>query len=76
MPPVKDKKAMAAAICDLCREAFQIKATTLYNKIANQEDKYCPPCDKKRVDSMKKEICEDCKKEFRSSEYWFLMKRT
>jgi Alpha-kinase family len=63
-------------ICDLCREGFKICAGTLYAKRMNSQEKYCNKCNSKRLNSMKEGKCATCGSSFRSSEYWFNMKRT
>ena len=63
-------------LCDLCRKPFQ----TTYEHYVSQRSQgfelWCDDCTTKRNDSMKKGKCVMCSKEFKSSAYWFLMKKT
>ena len=63
-------------LCDLCRSPFLNGAEKLYYKKIACQETYCKDCDNKRVNSNKQGICIDCNSSFRSSEYWFMMKRT
>eukprot|EP00825_Cyclidium_porcatum_P036758 TRINITY_DN3946_c0_g1_i1.p1 TRINITY_DN3946_c0_g1~~TRINITY_DN3946_c0_g1_i1.p1 ORF type:complete len:575 (-),score=85.89 TRINITY_DN3946_c0_g1_i1:473-2197(-) len=72
----QDPSKKISVLCDLCRQPFQIQAKIYYDKVMNSQEKYCNSCDVKRKNTMKDGKCCDCGKSFRSSEYWFLMKRT
>ena len=63
-------------LCDLCRKPF----VTSFEHYATQRNEgkelWCDDCTSKRQKSMKAGTCEDCGKGFKSSAYWFLMKKT
>jgi len=63
-------------LCDLCRHPFKIQ----YYRYREQRDKsmemYCDGCNRKRSGSMKQGVCCMCQATFKSSVYWFRMKKT
>jgi hypothetical protein len=63
-------------ICDLCRNHFPLKAISYYYQKLDYPEMYCRNCDVSMKKSMKEGTCIDCKAPFRSSEFWFKMKRT
>ncbi|KAL4478423.1 hypothetical protein ABPG74_006658 [Tetrahymena malaccensis] len=71
-----DPKKQVFCMCDLCKVPFQTTAGYLYNKREQCFEKYCPSCDQKRQATLKSASCTSCKTTFKSSTYWFLMKRT
>ncbi|KAL4471762.1 hypothetical protein ABPG74_008655 [Tetrahymena malaccensis] len=72
----KDPKKKVYCMCDLCKEPFQTTAEYVYNKRKDCYEKYCPSCDQKRQNTLKQAYCTSCNAQFKSSTYWFLMKRT
>jgi vacuole morphology and inheritance protein 14 len=65
-------------LCDLCKGPFKLKAQIAYEKKVASQEAYCDSCDQQRKYSMKEGVCvnNSCGERFRSSEYWFKMKRT
>ena len=63
-------------LCDLCRKTYRIGALQYYENRQKYPEMYCGLCKAEKNNSMKDGICIDCKATFRSSEYWFKMKRT
>jgi len=63
-------------LCDLCRKPFQ----TTYGHYCSQREKcweiWCNTCTKKRDESLKTANCKVCGKPFKSSAYWFLIKKS
>jgi hypothetical protein len=63
-------------LCDLCRKPFE----TTYGHYTSQRSQgfelWCKDCTQKRNDSFKSKNCSWCSKSFKSSAYWFLMKKT
>ncbi len=63
-------------LCDLCRCPFK----TTYGHYCTQREKewelWCDSCTQKRDETMKEGICTVCTKVFKSSAYWFLMKKS
>ena len=63
-------------LCDLCRLPYLIGSIEYYNSRMQFPEIYCPSCQKRKKDTMQPGTCIDCSSSFRSSEYWFKMKRT
>jgi len=63
-------------VCDLCRKHFETTSGTVYEKKKACQEMYCESCDVQRKNTIKGGKCIDCQAAFKSSEYWFRMKRT
>lgn len=63
-------------LCDLCRKPFETTFKHYAEKRNQGFELWCETCTQKRDDSFKKANCVDCSKEFKSSAYWFQMKKT
>lgn len=63
-------------LCDLCRQPYKIGSFQYFNSRAKYPELYCKDCNFKKMSTMKEGKCIDCSSTFRSSEYWFKMKRT
>ena len=72
--PYKDESIYK--LCDLCREPYKIGSLQYFYDRNKFPEIYCPECQRKKNETMVGGNCIDCKSSFRSSEYWFKMKRT
>ena len=63
-------------LCDLCRKPFQTTCGHYYSQREQGFELWCDTCTQKRNDSFKTANCSICGKGFKSSAYWFLMKKT
>lgn len=70
------KNEIINKICDLCQKTYKISSFTYFENRKKFPECYCDHCQKEKNATMSKGRCIDCKQDFRSSEYWFIMKRT
>lgn len=63
-------------LCDLCRCPFETTYGHYYSQREQGFELWCTSCTKKRNDTFKTASCSICGKSFKSSAYWFLMKKT
>ena len=63
-------------LCDLCRKPFQTTFKHYVGQRSQGFELWCDSCTKKRNSSMRAGTCETCGAGFKSSAYWFLMKKT
>ena len=63
-------------LCDLCRKPFETNFAHYVKKRNDNFELWCPDCTKKRDETFKSARCEVCTAPFKSSAYWFQMKKT
>ena len=63
-------------LCDLCRKGFKVAYQHYVDQRSKGFELWCNPCTKKRNESMKPGTCCMCGAGFKSSAYWFQMKKT
>lgn len=63
-------------LCDLCRCPFETTYGHYFSQREQGFELWCTSCTQKRNDSFKTANCSICGKGFKSSAYWFLMKKT
>ena len=63
-------------LCDLCRKPYQIQAMQYYENRQKYPEMYCLDCKYEKNKTIKEGKCIDCGESFKSSEFWFKMKRT
>jgi hypothetical protein len=62
-------------LCDLCRKPFQTTFGHYYFQREQGYELWCDPCTAKRNNTFKEADCKLCGKHFKSSAYWFQMKK-
>lgn len=72
--PKKDEQINK--LCDLCRKAYKIGAWQYYENRQKYPEMYCSSCKIEKNCTIKEGVCVDCGAKFKSSEFWFKMKRT
>lgn len=63
-------------LCDLCRCPFETTYGHYFSQREQGFELWCSSCTEKRNNSFKTANCSICGKGFKSSAYWFLMKKT
>ncbi len=63
-------------LCDLCRKPFETTFEHYASKRNQGYELWCGSCTEKRDATFKSGTCETCGKGFKSSAYWFQMKKT
>ena len=62
-------------VCAICKNPFQGSSKKFYELRKKCWDSFCDKCEYERKSSLKESKCVECKMSFKSSQYWFRMKR-